>query len=424
MQQESSNGKKNRSWECYKESIDNIWKEKYKNQLDVERFQAMDKQKNLLKDQIKPAVDTFLKQLKKSKKLSFSKFKDFERQEANYDKIRLVSDITMLKRKKSGESNEEWLYRENVEIAIEFQNKLLEKVKEFNLPQETENLGKVLKNSIRKFSSAMKPIFNLDPDKRARPGEAEKLRIQHEEMLEEKRNNIVRKTKEFATEVVNQRFFELDKMFRSLIDLFNSEQQIKRRMKFVLSQEKIQEEVLKKMKKDLEENKIALAQLDENCDASYRLTLKSNIEGMKQNIERQNDQVYNRCYVYNQLMMQQMELFNYGFTSSKFALPSPATYMLYLVQYRVVYNQYRKGLKGVHQVLYKMKDWGYHVINDEGRLEFVSNYQKKHKAFIRGIDLFSNQPSSTITIKPYQYLRPSFSDIDVGIMDCSYNSFG
>ena len=54
----------------------------------------------------------------------------------------------------------------------------------------------------------------------------------------------------------------------------------------------------------------------------------------------------------------------------------------------------------------------------------MSNYQKKHKAFIRGIDLFPNQPSSTVTIKPYQYMRPSFSYIDVGIMDSSYNSFG
>lgn len=87
----------------------------------------MDKQKNLLKDQIKPAIDTFLGQLKKSKKLQFSKFNVFERQEANYEKISLVSDITMLKRKKSGESDEEWLYRENVEAVIEFQNKLLEK---------------------------------------------------------------------------------------------------------------------------------------------------------------------------------------------------------------------------------------------------------------------------------------------------------
>ena len=87
----------------------------------------MDKQKNLLKDQIKPAIDTFLGQLKKSKKLQFSKFNVFERQEANYEKISLVSDITMLKRKKFGESDEEWLYRENVEAVIEFQNKLLEK---------------------------------------------------------------------------------------------------------------------------------------------------------------------------------------------------------------------------------------------------------------------------------------------------------
>ena len=173
MQQESSNGNKNCSWECYKESIDSIWKEKYKNKLEVERFQAMDKQKNLFKDQIKPAIDTFLRQLKKSKKLKFSKFNDFERQEANYDKIRLVPDITMLKRKKPGESDEERLYRENVEVAMEFRNKLLEKVKEFDLPQETEDLGKVLKSSIEKFSNAMKPIFNLDLDKRAVPEEAE-----------------------------------------------------------------------------------------------------------------------------------------------------------------------------------------------------------------------------------------------------------
>ena len=155
----------------------------------------MDKQKNLLKDQIKPAIDTFLGQLKKSKKLQFSKFNVFERQEANYEKISLVSDITMLKRKKSGKSDEEWLYRENVEAVIEFQNKLLEKVKEFNLPQETEDLGEVLKSSIETFSNAMKSIFSLDLDKRARPEEAEKLRIQHEEMLEDKRNNVVRKTR-------------------------------------------------------------------------------------------------------------------------------------------------------------------------------------------------------------------------------------
>ena len=262
MQQESSNGKKNLSWECYKESIDNIWKEKSKNHLEFKRFQAMDKQKNLLKDQIKPAIDTFLGQLKKSKKLQFSKFNVFERQEANYEKISLVSDITMLKRKKSGESDEEWLYRENVEAVIEFQNKLLEKVKEFNLPQETEDLGEVLKSSIETFSNAMKSIFSLDLDKRARPEEAEKLRIQHEEMLEDKRNNTVRKTKEFATEILNQRFFELDKMFQSLMDLFNSEQQIKRRMRFVLSQEKAQEEILKTTKKDLEQNKLTLAQLN------------------------------------------------------------------------------------------------------------------------------------------------------------------
>lgn len=67
---------------------------------------------------------------------------------------------------------------------------------------------------------------------------------------------------------------------------------------------------------------------------------------------------------------------------------------------------------------------GYNIVNNEGHLEFMSNYQKKHKAFFRGIDLFSNQPSSTVTIKPYQYMRPSFSDIDVAIMDSSYNSFG
>ena len=155
----------------------------------------MDKQKNLLKDQIKPAIDTFLGQLKKSKKLQFSKFNVFERQEANYEKISLVSDITMLKRKKSGESDEEWLYRENVEAVIEFQNKLLEKVKEFNLPQETEDLGEVLKSSIETFSNPLNSIFSLDLDKRARVEEAEKVRIQHEEMLEDKRNNVVRKTR-------------------------------------------------------------------------------------------------------------------------------------------------------------------------------------------------------------------------------------
>ena len=75
-------------------------------------------------------------------------------------------------------------------------------------------------------------------------------------------------------------------------------------------------------------------------------------------------------------------------------------------------------------MLYKMRDWGYNIVNDEGHLEFVSNYQKKHEAFIRGIDLFLNQPSSTVTIKLYQYKRLSFSDIDVGIIDNSYNSFG
>ena len=233
----------------------------------------------------------------------------------------------------------------------------MEKVKEFNLPQETEDLGEVLKSSIETFSNAMKSIFSLDLDKRARPEEAEKLRIQHEEMLEDKRNNIVRKTKEFATEILNQRFFELDKMFQSLMDLFNSEQQIKRRMRFVLSQEKAQEEILKTVKKDLEQNKLTLAQLNENCDTSHRLTLQSEIERLKQKIEKQNDQVSKRCYVYNQLMVQQMELFNYGFTSSKFALPSLATYKLYLVQYRVIYNQCREGVRGVHQRLYKMKDW-------------------------------------------------------------------
>ena len=249
-----------------------------------------------------------MRQLKKSKKLKFSKFNDFERQEANHEKIRLVPDITMLKRKKPGESDEERLYRENVEVAMEFRNKLLEKVKEFDLPQETEDLGKVLKSSIEKFSNAMKPIFNLDLDKRAVPEEAEKLRIQHEEIIENNRNNVVRKTKEVATEVLNQRFFELDKMFQSLINLFNSDQSIKRSMRFVLSQEKAQEEVLKKMNKDLEEKKIA--QLDENCNASKRLRLQSNIERLKQEIEKQKEQVSKRCYVYNQLIMQQMELFN------------------------------------------------------------------------------------------------------------------
>ena len=33
----------------------------------------MDKQKNLLKDQIKPAIDTFLGQLKKSKRIKIFK---------------------------------------------------------------------------------------------------------------------------------------------------------------------------------------------------------------------------------------------------------------------------------------------------------------------------------------------------------------
>ena len=46
------------------------------------------------------------------------------------------------------------------------------------------------------------------------------------------------------------------------MDLFSSEQQIKRRMRFVLSQEKAQEEVLTTMKKDLEQNKLTLAQLN------------------------------------------------------------------------------------------------------------------------------------------------------------------
>ena len=137
----------------------------------------------------------------------------------------------MLKRKKPGESDEERLYRENVEVAMEFRNKLLEKVKEFDLPQETEDLGKVLKSSIEKFSNAMKPIFNLDLDKRAVPEEAEKLRIQHEEIIENNRNNVVGKTKEVTTEVLNQRFFELDKMFQSLTILFNSDQSIKRCMR-------------------------------------------------------------------------------------------------------------------------------------------------------------------------------------------------
>lgn len=423
MQQERPNGKKDLSWESYKGSIHNMWKEKYKISQDFMWMKAIEKQKNLLKDQISPAIKTYLEKLEKAKQLSSQKLKDFERTEANYDNIKLVSDNTMLKKKKSGESNEEWLYRENVDVAIEFQKKLLNKAKEFDLPQETENLERVLQSSVEKFSNAMKSIFNLDLDKRTRPGEAEKIKIRHEEMLEEKRNDIVRKTKEFATEVVDQRFFDLDKMFQSLMDLFNSEQQIKRRMRFVLSQEKTQEEILKTMKKDLEETEMTLEQLDDNSNASYRLILKSNIERLKQKIEKQNDQVSKRCYVYNQLMMQQMEMFNYGFTSSKFALPSPATYMLYLAQYRVIYSQYRKGLV-TNRVHYKMIDWGYHVLNDEGHLVFVPDYQKKHKTFIRGIDLFLNSPSSTITIKPYRYMVPSFSDIDVGIMDNPYNSFG
>ena len=423
MQQERPNGKKDLSWESYKGSIHNMWKEKYKISQDFMWMKAIEKQKNLLKDQISPAIKTYLEKLEKAKQLSSQKLKDFERTEANYDNIKLVSDNTMLKKKKSGESNEEWLYRENVDVAIEFQKKLLNKAKEFDLPQETENLERVLQSSVEKFSNAMKSIFNLDLDKRTRPGEAEKIKIRHEEMLEEKRNDIVRKTKEFATEVVDQRFFDLDKMFQSLMDLFNSEQQIKRRMRFVLSQEKTQEEILKTMKKDLEETEMTLEQLDDNSNASYRLILKSNIERLKQKIEKQNDQVSKRCYVYNQLMMQQMEMFNYGFTSSKFALPSPATYMLYLAQYRVIYSQYRKGLV-TNRVHYKMRDWGYHVLNDEGHLVFVPDYQKKHKTFIRGIDLFLNSPSSTITIKPYRYMVPSFSDIDVGIMDNPYNSFG
>ena len=423
MQQERPNGKKDLSWESYKGSIHNMWKEKYKISQDFMWMKAIEKQKNLLKDQISPAIKTYLEKLEKTKQLSLQKLKDFERTEANYDNIKLVSDNTMLKKKKSGESNEEWLYRENVDVAIEFQKKLLNKAKEFDLPQETENLERVLQSSVEKFSNAMKSIFNLDLDKRTRPGEAEKIKIRHEEMLEEKRNDIVRKTKEFTTEVVDQRFFDLDKMFQSLMDLFNSEQQIKRRMRFVLSQEKTQEEILKTMKKDLEETEMTLEQLDDNSNASYRLILKSNIERLKQKIEKQNDQVSKRCYVYNQLMMQQMEMFNYGFTSSKFALPSPATYMLYLAQYRVIYSQYRKGLV-TNRVHYKMIDWGYHVLNDEGHLVFVPDYQKKHKTFIRGIDLFLNSPSSTITIKPYRYMVPSFSDIDVGIMDNPYNSFG
>ena len=423
MQQERPNGKKDLSWESYKGSIHNMWKEKYKISQDFMWMKAIEKQKNLLKDQISPAIKTYLEKLEKAKQLSSQKLKDFERTEANYDNIKLVSDNTMLKKKKSGESNEEWLYRENVDVAIEFQKKLLNKAKEFDLPQETENLERVLQSSVEKFSNAMKSIFNLDLDKRTRPGEAEKIKIRHEEMLEEKRNDIVRKTKEFATEVVDQRFFDLDKMFQSLMDLFNSEQQIKRRMRFVLSQEKTQEEILKTMKKDLEETEMTLEQLDDNSNASYRLILKSNIERLKQKIEKQNDQVSKRCYVYNQLMMQQMEMFNYGFTSSKFALPSPATYMLYLAQYHVIYSQYRKGLV-TNRVHYKMIDWGYHVLNDEGHLVFVPDYQKKHKTFIRGIDLFLNSPSSTITIKPYRYMVPSFSDIDVGIMDNPYNSFG
>ena len=423
MQQERPNGKKDLSWESYKGSIHNMWKEKYKISQDFMWMKAIEKQKNLLKDQISPAIKTYLEKLEKTKQLSLQKLKDFERTEANYDNIKLVSDNTMLKKKKSGESNEEWLYRENVDVAIEFQKKLLNKAKEFDLPQETENLERVLQSSVEKFSNAMKSIFNLDLDKRTRPGEAEKIKIRHEEMLEEKRNDIVRKTKEFATEVVDQRFFDLDKMFQSLMDLFNSEQQIKRRMRFVLSQEKTQEEILKTMKKDLEETEMTLEQLDDNSNASYRLILKSNIERLKQKIEKQNDQVSKRCYVYNQLMMQQMEMFNYGFTSSKFALPSPATYMLYLAQYHVIYSQYRKGLV-TNRVHYKMIDWGYHVLNDEGHLVFVPDYQKKHKTFIRGIDLFLNSPSSTITIKPYRYMVPSFSDIDVGIMDNPYNSFG
>ena len=423
MQQERPNGKKDLSWESYKGSIHNMWKEKYKISQDFMWMKAIEKQKNLLKDQISPAIKTYLEKLEKTKQLSLQKLKDFERTEANYDNIKLVSDNRMLKKNTSGESNEEWLYRENVDVAIEFQKKLLNKAKEFDLPQETENLERVLQSSVEKFSNAMKSIFNLDLDKRTRPGEAEKIKIRHEEMLEEKRNDIVRKTKEFATEVVDQRFFDLDKMFQSLMDLFNSEQQIKRRMRFVLSQEKTQEEILKTMKKDLEETEMTLEQLDDNSNASYRLILKSNIERLKQKIEKQNDQVSKRCYVYNQLMMQQMEMFNYGFTSSKFALPSPATYMLYLAQYRVIYSQYRKGLV-TNRVHYKMIDWGYHVLNDEGHLVFVPDYQKKHKTFIRGIDLFLNSPSSTITIKPYRYMEPSFSDIDVGIMDNPYNSFG
>ena len=423
MQQERPNGKKDLSWESYKGSIHNMWKEKYKISQDFMWMKAIEKQKNLLKDQISPAIKTYLEKLEKTKQLSLQKLKDFERTEANYDNIKLVSDNRMLKKKTSGESNEEWLYRENVDVAIEFQKKLLNKAKEFDLPQETENLERVLQSSVEKFSNAMKSIFNLDLDKRTRPGEAEKIKIRHEEMLEEKRNDIVRKTKEFATEVVDQRFFDLDKMFQSLMNLFNSEQQIKRRMRFVLSQEKTQEEILKTMKKDLEETEMTLEQLDDNSNASYHLILKSNIERLKQKIEKQNDQVSIRCYVYNQLMMQQMEMFNYGFTSSKFALPSPATYMLYLAQYRVIYSQYRKGLV-TNRVHYKMIDWGYHVLNDEGHLVFVPDYQKKHKTFIRGIDLFLNSPSSTITIKPYRYMVPSFSDIDVGIMDNPYNSFG
>ena len=423
MQQERPNGKKDLSWESYKGSIHNMWKEKYKISQDFMWMKTIEKQKNLLKDQISPAIKTYLEKLEKTKQLSLQKLKDFQRTEANYDNIKLVSDNTMLKKKTSGESNEEWLYRENVDVAIEFQKKLLNKAKEFDLPQETENLERVLQSSVEKFSNAMKSIFNLDLNKRTRPGEAEKIKIRHEEMLEEKRNYIVRKTKEFATEVVDQRFFDLDKMFQSLMDLFNSEQQIKRRMRFVLSQEKTQEEILKTMKKDLEETEMTLEQLDDNSNASYRLILKSNIERLKQKIEKQNDQVSIRCYVYNQLMMQQMEMFNYGFTSSKFALPSPATYMLYLAQYRVIYSQYRKGLV-TNRVHYKMIDWGYHVLNDEGHLVFVPDYQKKHKTFIRGIDLFLNSPSSTITIKPYRYMGPSFSDIDVGIMDNPYNSFG
>jgi len=178
-------------------------------------------------------------------------------------------------------------------------------------------------------------------------------------------------------------FFQVDdRIFRKLVDVLNTKAMIHRRMKKIHQAEENLNIELKNSEQKIKSKKEEIWKAEkEGKQGRSMIIAKEDLEFLERKYRTMLSET--RCYKVNELISQQIEMYNYGFTASKFALPTPGLYLAYLIQYRINFKYLKKSL---NRDLETRLDWGYYLPNEEGELEYTSNYSRKHNTFLQEYD--------------------------------------